>query len=396
MIIVLNCGGPIDLSFLDEIDAGAVISISQPGMEGGNAFADIISGAVTPSGKMTDTWAKNYDDYPNSATYSHNNGNVDKEYYEEGIYVGYRYFDTFDIQPHIPFGFGLSYTEFEIKTDKAEIINAKTEDMKVRAEVEILNAGDTYSGREVVQVYVSCPQTEMKKEYQRLCAFYKTPILKPGESCKAQIEFPISQMASFSSEMGAYVLEKGRYVVAVGNSSDANKACAVINLDETVKIFEVGHICQLKTELIEIEPGSVKQKDTHGVPVINMSAKDIVCKKASYTQKTPEVFGGKAGEIAQSLSVEQMLSLTSGDPGKGQDVASTTFGAIGAYSPGSRGRNAQLRVRRALESCEHRAGRRSCGNTPRAKISSFAGRKHDKARIYRFYRAWHVCKEYRS
>ncbi len=337
MIIVLNCGGPIDLSFLDEIDASAVVSISQPGMEGGNAFADIISGAVTPSGKMTDTWAKKYDDYPNAATFSHNNGNVDKEYYEEGIYVGYRYFDTFDIQPHVPFGFGLSYTDFEINTAKTKVINAGTDDMKVVIEAEVSNVGDTYSGREVVQVYVSCPQTEIKKEYQRLCAFYKTPLLKPGESCKTQIEFPISQMASFNSFVGAYVLEKGNYVVAVGNSSSSNKACAVIALDETVKLLEVDHICPLNSPLKEIEPCKVKQKDTSGVPVIAVSANDIVCKKAEYIAETPDTFGGKAGEIAESLSVEQLLSLTSGDPGKGQDVSNTTFGESGLTVPGAAG-----------------------------------------------------------
>ena len=115
VVVAVNTGGLADLSFMDEFkNIEALLQIVQPGMEAGNAFADVISGAVTPSGKMTDTWAYQYSDYPNSATFSHNNGNVNKEYYTEGIYVGYRYFDTFDIPVRYGFGFGLSYTSLEI------------------------------------------------------------------------------------------------------------------------------------------------------------------------------------------------------------------------------------------------------------------------------------------
>lgn len=92
--------------------------ISQPGMEGGNALADVLTGKVTPGGKLTGTWAKDYGDIPNAENYSHNNGDVQKEYYTEGIYVGYRYFDSFRKETAYPFGFGLSYTSFSIRTEE--------------------------------------------------------------------------------------------------------------------------------------------------------------------------------------------------------------------------------------------------------------------------------------
>ena len=131
----INAGAQVDLSFMDEFkNIKALLTIVQPGMEGGNAFADVVSGKVTPSGKLTDTWAYKYEDYPNSETFSHNNGNVETEVYKEGIYVGYRYFDTFDVPVRYGFGYGLSYTEFEISAYSLESVNAGK--IKVSAQVK--------------------------------------------------------------------------------------------------------------------------------------------------------------------------------------------------------------------------------------------------------------------
>lgn len=116
LIVVLNIGGVMQLTELKKIiGINAIVLMNQLGNLGGNALVDLISGAVTPSGKLADTWAVEYKDYPSSATFSHNNGNVDEEYYQEGIYVGYRYFDSFGVTPLYPFGYGLSYTSFDIK-----------------------------------------------------------------------------------------------------------------------------------------------------------------------------------------------------------------------------------------------------------------------------------------
>ena len=116
LVVVLNVGAQIDVEEILSFDkVKALLSLVQPGMEGGNALADVLTGAVNPSGKLTDTWAVRYSDFPNAATFSHNNGNIETEKYQEGIYVGYRYFDSFGIEPVFPFGYGLSYTQFEVE-----------------------------------------------------------------------------------------------------------------------------------------------------------------------------------------------------------------------------------------------------------------------------------------
>ncbi len=336
MILVLNCGGPIDLNFLDELHISAVVQLSQPGMEGGNAFADVVKGVVTPSGKMSDTWAYHYDDYPNSDKFSHNDDDTERELYAEGVYVGYRYFDTFNVKVRIPFGFGLSYTNFSIRAIQTSLIKPKIEEIKVAVQVEVTNTGDTYAGKEVVQIYVSCPQGKLKKEYQRLCAFGKTPLLQPGEKCALLLTFPISQMASFSEEDSAYLLEQGEYLVAVGNSSVSNAVAAKIRIEDTLKLFAVDHICPLQQPLKELEPAYVLQKKYGSVETLFLHSEDVQCKIAHYSGSTPEKFGGPAGELVETLNLEQLLALTSGDPGKGQST-SDTFGSSGLTVPGAAG-----------------------------------------------------------
>ncbi|MDR1600198.1 MAG: glycoside hydrolase family 3 C-terminal domain-containing protein [Oscillospiraceae bacterium] len=227
LIVVLNVGGVIDTSFSREIDGiDAVLLMSQAGMRGGDALALVLSGEVTPSGKLVDTWAKDYQDYPSSAAFSGNDGNTVYEEYTDGIYVGYRYFDTFGVDPAYPFGFGLSYADFTIA---AESVEADAETITVKAAVT--NTSDTYSGKEVAQVYFSAPQGSLEKPYQELAAYGKTDELKPGESQTLTLTFPTSEMSSYDEDRSAYVLEAGDYILRVGNSSRSTQAAAVIRLD---------------------------------------------------------------------------------------------------------------------------------------------------------------------
>ena len=156
---------------------GAVVLMSQPGNMGGHALADVLTGKVSPSGHLTATWARHYQDYPQADSFSFQNGNLDDEYYKEGIYVGYRYFDTFGVSPAYPFGYGKSYTEF---ASAVEDVKADARSVKVTAKVT--NTGTVYSGREVVQVYYSAPAGRLEKPYQELEAFAKTKELAPGET----------------------------------------------------------------------------------------------------------------------------------------------------------------------------------------------------------------------
>ena len=217
--VVLNVGGMLDTSwFKEDGKISAVLLAWQGGMEGGLAAADILCGDVNPSGKLTDTFAGTLEDYPSSESFHES---LDYVNYEEDIYVGYRYFETFPQAKEkviYPFGYGLSYTEFEICTK-----DLKIEDGQVKVKAEVTNLGKR-GGKEVVQVYYSAPQGKLGKPALELGAFGKTRLLAPGESQTMLLEFPVSSMASFD-DMGkisraVYVLEAGEYDFYVGNSAE--------------------------------------------------------------------------------------------------------------------------------------------------------------------------------
>ncbi|MCR4745885.1 MAG: glycoside hydrolase family 3 C-terminal domain-containing protein, partial [Lachnospiraceae bacterium] len=230
VVIILNVGGVINTAdFAEDKDIESVLLMSQAGMKSGEALADIMTGKVTPSGKLTDTWAKDYDDYPSSADFSNNDGNIDSELYSDGIYVGYRYFDTFGVEPEYEFGFGKSYTDFKMETTAVE---ANEENVTVK--VKVTNTGSSYSGKEVVQVYFSAPSGKLDVPYQELAAYGKTDELKSGECQELTLSFKTSDMSSYSEKDAAYEMAKGDYIIRVGNSSRNTHVAAKINLDDNV------------------------------------------------------------------------------------------------------------------------------------------------------------------
>ena len=177
LIVVLNIGGVMDLSEMRSIaGVNAILLMTQLGNLGGDALLDVLTGKVNPSGKTTDTWAENYMDYPSSAKFSHNES-VHDEMYEDGIYVGYRYFDSFGVKPLYCFGYGKSYTDFEIKAGKISV-----EGNEIQIPVTVKNTGKIYAGKEVVQVYYSAAGGVMEKPYQELAVYQKTKLLAPGET----------------------------------------------------------------------------------------------------------------------------------------------------------------------------------------------------------------------
>jgi len=265
-VLVINCGSAMDMGFLDEIPGiNAVLYICQPGTEGGNAVADILSGAVTPSGKLTDTWAKTYEDIPFGKEYSHLNGDLKKEYYKEGIYVGYRYFDSFGVEPAFLFGFGLSYTDFSI-----ECVGIEVEGREVALQAKVTNVGDRYAGKEVAQLYVSAPEGQLHKEYQQLAAFEKTARLAPGESELVTLRFDLGKLAGFREQDGCYVLEKGDYVLRLGNSSRNTFAAAVVTLDYGVIVSKHQRICPMQEPMEELIAPARGSEDLAAVPRYTM------------------------------------------------------------------------------------------------------------------------------
>lgn len=217
VVAVLDIGGIIDVSWIKENDnIGAALLAWQAGMEGGLAIADILCGDVNPSGKLVDTFTKKFTDYPSSATFNESEDYVD---YFEDIYVGYRYFETIPgaaQKVEYPFGYGLSYTQFEISKPIAALSGDK-----IQVRVTVKNVGDV-AGKEVVQCYFSAPQGKLGKSAISLAAFEKTKLLASGETQDITLEFAVSDMASYDDlgkcQKSAYILEGGEYLFFVGNS----------------------------------------------------------------------------------------------------------------------------------------------------------------------------------
>ena len=217
VIVVMNVGGMVDTSwFANEDKIQSVLMAWQGGMEGGLAAAELLCGYGSPSGKLSDTFAKRLEDYPSTASFHESESYVD---YTEDIYVGYRYFETIPgAAEHVnyPFGFGLSYTKFQ-----RSVVCAEEQNGMIRVQVSVTNTG-CYDGKEVIQIYAGAPQGLLGKPAKSLVAFQKTRLLKPGESQLLNLAFSVNTMASYDDlgkvQKSAYVLEAGDYVFYVGNS----------------------------------------------------------------------------------------------------------------------------------------------------------------------------------
>ena len=225
-MLVLNVGGPVDLSELDEVSD--ILYLSELGSETGNALADVLLGVTYPSGKLSTTFAE-YRDYPSLGSF----GERDDAKYKEGVYVGYRYFDSVGKRPLFPFGFGTSYTEFLIKP-----LEVKENDGVITVSAAVLNRG-SYRGKEVVQVYLCPPRGNIDKPYQSLVAFKKTRELAPSESDMIEMIFDMRDHASFYVDRGEWVLDAGVYTVRVGNSSEATVVAAAIEIPHDITVKSV-------------------------------------------------------------------------------------------------------------------------------------------------------------
>ena len=221
LIVVLNIGGVMDLSEMRSIaGVNAILLMSQLGNLGGDALLDVLTGKVNPSGKTTDTWAENYMDYPSSAKFSHNES-VHDEMYEDGIYVGYRYFDSFGVKPLYCFGYGKSYTDFEIKAGKISV-----EGNEIQIPVTVKNTGNC-TGTETLQLYIHDIAASVVRPVRELKDFKKVT-LRPGEEKK--VVFTITeQQLLFLTENGIYESEAGEFEIFIGkDSSTDNKASFVL------------------------------------------------------------------------------------------------------------------------------------------------------------------------
>lgn len=229
-VVLLNTGGLIDMSFMDRYPVSAVMYVWQGGMVGGAGTAAVLTGEVSPSGKLPDTIAYEISDYPSDKFF----GSGDMDCYGEDIYVGYRYFEAFaKDRVRFPFGFGMSYTSFDITAS-----DFKLDGDKVTGSVNVKNTGST-PGREVVQIYCSAPQGKLGKPARVLCGFDKTRTLQPGESQTLSFEIPLESVASYddsgvTGHKSAWILEQGGYVFYAGADVRSASEAYSLTLPETV------------------------------------------------------------------------------------------------------------------------------------------------------------------
>ncbi|MBQ8995198.1 MAG: glycoside hydrolase family 3 C-terminal domain-containing protein [Oscillospiraceae bacterium] len=228
-LLVLNVGGPVDLTPVMEVNN--ILVLSQLGVDTGTALADLILGNTFPSGKLATTWSA-WKDYCSVGSF----GDPDDTYYTEGVYVGYRYFDSVGLKPLFPFGYGLGYTKFSLSLQSVE---KESETVTVKANVT--NEGNR-PGKEVVQLYLSSPAGNLDQPYQQLAAFTKTETLESGASQTVTLQFKLSDLASYSEKKEAYLLEEGSYVLRLGNSSRDTCPCAVLKLEEEVIVKKVKNV----------------------------------------------------------------------------------------------------------------------------------------------------------
>ena len=278
-ILVLNVGGVIDLSEVKEVKT--ILLMSQLGSATGDALADVLFGKSYPSGKLTTTWAS-IKDYPSTEGF----GDLNDTYYNEGVYVGYRYFDTVNLKPSYPFGFGLGYSQFEIENTKVEVSESE-----IKVEVTVKNIG-SFAGKETIQLYVSAPKGKLDKPYQELKGYAKTKELKPNESTVVTILVSLENLSSFYTESLAYVLEAGTYWLRVGFSSRDTKVIAGVVLDKSVEIEKVKAVCTDET-LIDVVPKFIGlENDDNGkseAPIFYLNSNKFTTKIYKYSETQKEL-----------------------------------------------------------------------------------------------------------
>ena len=337
-IVLLNVGNIIDMKWVEEYKPSAVMYVWQGGQEGGNGVLDVLTGAVTPSGKLADTIARDITDYPSYSCY----GDPERNFYEEDIYVGYRYFETFARDTVLyPFGFGLSYTEFSIQMDSMNV-----EDDYVTMKVNVENIGKV-AGKEVVQVYAEAPQGLLGKPARVLCCYAKTRLLQPGECQQIILCFAMERLASYDDSgvtgyKSAYVLEQGDYDIYVGNDV---RSCAYAGSIQVEELQVTQQLEEALAPVLSFERIKPKMDEAgnyvvckEAVPTRTMDPKERrlerLPKEIAYTGDK----GYKLKDVAdEKITMEQFIAqLTDEDlchmtRGEGMSSPKVTPGTCAAY-----------------------------------------------------------------
>lgn len=336
-VVLINSGNIIDMKWVDTYEPAAVLYVWQGGQEGGNAVLDVLTGAVTPCGKLSDTIAYDISDYPAHGHF----GDPDRNFYAEDIYVGYRYFETFAPEKVMyPFGYGLSYTTFDIVKDEFSY-----EQGRVCVKVSVTNTGDV-KGKEVVQLYCSAPQGRLGKAKKVLCDFAKTKELQPGETQQIELVCDDYVLASYddsgiTGHAYAYGMEEGVYAFAVGNSirntveagsfelveykliEQLEQALAPTVAFERMKAVEEAGVLKAVYEKVPLRIYDLKERIDKDRPI----GRDITGDKG---YKLADVRDGKVSveEFVAQLSEQDLMCMVRGE---GMCSPKATPGTAGAF-----------------------------------------------------------------
>lgn len=332
-IVILNCGNTIDTSFVNDYKIDGLIYAFAGGIMGAHALVDVVTGLVNPSGRLTNTIAKNINDYAANEQF----GLSGEVYYVEDIYVGYRYFETFAKEKVLyPFGYGLSYTKFNI-----EVKSSRVEKLKIELKLRVTNQGD-YIGKEVVQIYLEAPNGKLGKTKKVLVGFVKTKELNVGESQDIVFDFNLSNFASYDDSgkilENAYLLEKGSYYIYVGNNvRDTGLAVShlisdnviVEQLKETIRPRKPFKRMVNKDGLIAFEDVSLKTKTSKQLMTIS---EEIVKNNNNYNLE--DVYYGKitSKQFVESLNEVELSELVRGEGMSSPKVTPGTAAAFGGVT----------------------------------------------------------------
>ena len=338
--VVLNTGGILDMKWVEEYQPGAVLYVWQGGQEGGLGTADVLVGKACPSGKLSDTIPVDIADCPAAGNFGSESRNV----YAEDIYVGYRYFETFAPDRVLyPFGFGLSYTQFEVKPQPVRF------DKLFTLSAQVANTGSV-PGKEVVQVYCAPPQGKLGKPARVLCAFAKTPELAPGEKTTLSFTFPVDLLASYddsgaTGHKSAWVIEAGEYAFFTGTDVRTAQPVGSVTLEEQV-LEQLEEAMAPVTAFERLRPGPAENgvfaKDWEPAPLRTVSPADR--RSAHMAPEYPQTGdkGWKLGDVADGkaslsdfvaqLSDEDLVCMVRGEGMCSPKVTPGTAGAFGGVT----------------------------------------------------------------
>ena len=350
-MLVLNVGGVVDLSPVAGVSN--ILLLSQLGVVTGTVLADILLGKQNPSGKLATTWSA-WEDYCKVGDF----GDEDETRYKEGIYVGYRYFDSVGKEALYPFGYGLSYTTFDIDAirvnadfqtksgvrngieiddsdgrasagkDSDACQDRKETDHAIRVSATVTNTGK-FAGKEVVQAYVSLPSGKLDQPYQMLAGYAKTALLKPGESDEVEISFTLPDLASYDEAIASYILEKGSYVLRVGNSSVNTEVAAVLKLSEDVITCKAKN-CLGKADFTDWKPADDLQAEE-----IKSIRRDAEREEDEYKGSIPVI--QISADHIRSAEINDVMEYSSDDKIKALSDEELVYLNIGYFNPNAKG-----------------------------------------------------------